>query len=299
MGRATSSVVSDPDAVCLKVKIGFNSKAALDDALDDLWRSEAPQIVGPKGSGSGPSRKDKDKVLGIHIGRAGGKVNMRLLVFLATLLTCSGLILASQALGEDAGAVPGPPAASPPSLKKARCSKRQHELDVSEQIVLRAKQMLKSVQQSEAVSITDKKVAAMLQQVKDRLKPSCVELYAQDYDPSGPQVPHEDGAGLNGMSLLQELQDVRILVNDLRADTHQGRRRIPGELNDHRFGFGLLFESARICLSDFIPVGGSVSWGDPALEPQNLSNSMVDGARTRYSPASCPFLCGSAQVSFT
>ena len=107
--------------------------------------------------------------------------------------------------------------ATPPSTKKPRgkaVSKREHELDLSEQVVLKAKQFLKSLQQDEsALSINEKKVSSVLEQVQSRLKPACLDVYAEDYhkpeELAGASTSTSGEALRDGMALLQDLQDAR------------------------------------------------------------------------------------------
>lgn len=70
-------------------------------------------------------------------------------------------------------------------MKKAKSgkgAKRDHEFDISDQVVLKAKQVLRASQDdATALDTSTKKLVSTLEQVEGRLKPHHLELYAADY----------------------------------------------------------------------------------------------------------------------
>jgi len=66
--------------------------------------------------------------------------------------------------------------------KSGKGAKRDHEFDISDQVVLKAKQVLRAFQDdATALDMSTKKLVSTLEQVEGRLKPYCLELYAADY----------------------------------------------------------------------------------------------------------------------
>jgi hypothetical protein len=95
-------------------------------------------------------------------------------------------------------------------------AKVSHELDISEQALLKARQFLSSLQNDDVVaSLNVKKYESVRDLIRHRLKDSLMEVYAQDYgDGMGANKGGTDGeqktndGACCGMSILLDLRDM-------------------------------------------------------------------------------------------
>eukprot|EP00959_Pyramimonas_sp_CCMP1952_P392946 8233770-Pyramimonas_sp.AAC.1 len=97
-----------------------------------------------------------------------------------------------------------------PSSKKPKGGegKRQHELDTSEQVILKATQWIASLGQDDmALAVTVKKHTAVRDALNGRLKQSCLDLYAADLQ----EASSVDGNG-RGMAILEKLRSAQAQV---------------------------------------------------------------------------------------
>ena len=190
-GRVAATVTEDPKTNVFKVKM---NKSALDDALDDIW-NDTPQVFGFKGGGGGagalkvPKEKEKERLLlqtacaSSCWGRACNLIchrwegrtspNLRLTRLRGPRSLAKSCVRFEHKLAVRLFQYLQDAVDTPPSAKKKKVlTKREHELDLSEQVVLKVKHFLKALQSNEtALSINEIKVVKMIESVQGRLKP--------------------------------------------------------------------------------------------------------------------------------
>jgi hypothetical protein len=82
-------------------------------------------------------------------------------------------------------------------------SKREQELDISEQVVLKARQMIGQFEAPETtLEMQVKKMQGLAETIRARLSPYLMEVYSQDYKSD----QADDSSTRSGMSILAHLQ---------------------------------------------------------------------------------------------
>lgn len=96
---------------------------------------------------------------------------------------------------------------SEPKEKKLKSSKREQELDSTEQAILKCKQFLTNLQNNETVlGITAKKHSQMVDLMSSRLSQRLLDMYAEDYQA---EAGSEASSARDGMQLLEELRSLQ------------------------------------------------------------------------------------------
>lgn len=96
-----------------------------------------------------------------------------------------------------------------PKKQKRDGSRREHELNLSEQAILKARHFLAHFNlAADVTSVPVKKWQTMLETIRGRLKQPLLDMYAVDYQ-KGPAPPEASGEEQrNGMAILGELRDL-------------------------------------------------------------------------------------------
>jgi hypothetical protein len=102
------------------------------------------------------------------------------------------------------------------SAKKTKLGKRQQEMDTSEQALLKATQLLSALACPDtAATVLPKRLQAMSDLLKSRLRESLIQLYAEDYHQEA-----QDGTRC-GMDILEEIRNVQTKVESMKALVEQ------------------------------------------------------------------------------
>ena len=100
------------------------------------------------------------------------------------------------------------------STKRPRGGKKEYEFDVSEQHILKARQLLDRLQNNgTATEVSQKKYNSILEGINSRLKQSLLDIYGADY---GKDVQSKEVAATrNGMTILRDLRELQTLLGQV------------------------------------------------------------------------------------